>query len=154
VRLTAAAFQWDFSPFRYLTPASHATLAWVLGGALVGLGLLLWLVLRHDGDTLWLGGEHGGVLVPTDDVQRPAAGAAARSHPDVVRVEVEIGQRRGALRARARVYARPLADAAVVSAAVDAGVRAKVAQLTGRAPERLDVRVKVLAVGQLARHLP
>jgi hypothetical protein len=53
-----------------------------------------------------------------------------------------------------QVWARPLADAAVVGAAADAAVRRQVARLTGRDLERLDVRVRVLRVTQLARYLP
>jgi hypothetical protein len=41
-----------------------------------------------------------------------------------------------------------------VGGAVDAAVRRQVARLSGAELERLDVRVKVLKVTQLARHLP
>ena len=155
MRLTAAAFSCDFSPFPYLTfTDDHGLLAWLLAAALVVLGILVWLVLRHGAETLWLAAEDGGVLAPRAGLERPAGVAAAGSHPDVVRAEVELSERGGALRARARVWARPLADAAAVGAAVDEAVRSSVSRLTGREVSRLDVRVRVLTVSQLGRRLP
>jgi hypothetical protein len=71
-----------------------------------------------------------------------------------VRSEVEFVRRGSTLRAKVTVWARPLADASVVSEAVDAGVRRQVMRLTARELERVTVRVKVLKVTQLARHLP
>ena len=151
----------DFSPFPYITPNGHALLAWLLLLAMVVLAGLVWLVLRHDSDSLWLaspagggGGGGGGVLVPNEALERPAAAASGRSHPDVVRAEVEFFKRGADLRGRVTVRARPLADASVVGGAVDAAVRRQVARLTGRELERLDVRVKVLKVTQLVRFLP
>ncbi|MGE5229753.1 MAG: hypothetical protein ACM3MJ_08545 [Deltaproteobacteria bacterium] len=150
------ALDWDFSPFAYITPNGHALLAWLLLLAMVVLAGLVWLVLRQDADSLWLpspAGE-GGVLVPNEALERPAASASGRSHPDVVRAEVVFFKRGAGLRGRVTVWARPLADAGVVGGAVDAAVRRQVARLTGRELERLDVRVKVLKVTQLVRHLP
>ncbi len=156
MRLVAAAFDCDFSPFPYITPNGHTLLAWLLLLAMVGLAGLVWLVLRHDSGALWLASPAGagGILVPNADLERPAASASCRSHPDVVRAEVEFLTRGVSLRGRVTVWARPLADASVVGAAVDAAVRRQVARLTGRELERLDVRVKVLKVAQLARNLP
>ncbi len=157
MRLTAAAFDCDFSPFPYVTPGGdHTVLAWMLLMAMVVLAVLVWLVLRHDADSLWLaaGSGAGGVLVATSEVERPASSSAARSHPDAVRAEVELSQRGADLRGRVQVWARPLADAAVVGAAADAAVRRQVSRLTGRDLARLDVRVRVLKVRQLARYLP
>jgi hypothetical protein len=156
MRLVAAAFNCDFSPFSYITPGGHAFLAWLLLLGMVVLATLIWLVLRHDDDTLWLpsAAGDGGVLVPSADLERPAGSAAGRSHPDVVRAAVELSARGAAVRGRVRVYARPLADAGAVGGAVDAAVRRQVARLSGAELERLDVRVKVLKVTQLARHLP
>ncbi len=157
MRLTAAAFGCGFSPFPYLTPGGgHAVLAWLALAAMVVLALLIWLVLRNDADTLWLaaGAGAGGVLVPSADIQGPAASSASRCHPDTVRAEVELFQRGADLRGRVRVWARPLADAATVGAAADAAVRRQVARLTGRDLVRLDVRVRVLKVTQLVRYLP
>ncbi len=155
IRLAAAALDRDFSPFPYVTPGgSHALLAWLLLLAMAVLAGLVWLVLRHDADALWLPSPAGGgVLVPAGDLERPAVSATGRSHPDVVRAEVELFIRGAELRGRANVWARPLADAGVVRAAADAAVRRQVARLTGRELARLDVRVKVLKVTQLARHL-
>jgi hypothetical protein len=156
MRLVAAAFDCDFSPFAYITPGGHAFLAWLLLSGMIVIAGLIWLVLRHDADALWLPSSSGsgGVLVPTADLERPAGSAAGRSHPDAVRAVVELSARGTALRGRVRVYARPLADAGAVRAAVDAAVRRQVARLSGGELERLDVRVKVLKVTQLARYLP
>jgi hypothetical protein len=152
----AAAFDRDFSPFSYITPNGHALLAWLLVLGMAALAALVWLVLRHDTDSLWLASPSGdgGVLVPNEDLERPAASAAGRSHPDVVRSEIEFVKRGSTLRARITVWARPLANAAAVSEAVDAAVRRQMTRLTGRELERVTVRVKVLKVTQLARHLP
>ncbi|HET6476620.1 MAG TPA: hypothetical protein VFH93_11155 [Thermoleophilia bacterium] len=157
IRLTAAAFDRDFSPFPYLTPGSdHSVQALLLLAAMVVLALLVWLVLRHDADYLWLvsGAGAGGVLVASSEIERPASSSATRCHPDALRAEVELSQRGADLRGRVQVWARPLADAAVVGGAADAAVRRQVARLTGRDLERLDVRVRVLRVTQLARYLP
>lgn len=156
VRLVAAALDHDFSPFTYITPSGHALLAWLLLLGMVVLAGLVWMVLRHDADSLWLPSSSGGggVLVPTADLERPAGSAAGRSHPDVVRAVVELSSRGAALRGRVTVYARPLADAGAVGGAVDAAVRRQVTRLSGRELERLDVRVRVLKVTQLVRHLP
>jgi len=157
MRLTAAAFDCDFSPFPYITPGGgHALLAWVLLLGMAVLAGLVWLVLRHDADALWLASPAGGggVLVPAGDLERPATSGAVRSHPDVVRAEVEFSERGAELRGRVTVWARPLADAGAVRDAADAAARRQVARLTGRELARLDVRVKVLRVTQLARYLP
>ena len=156
MRLVAAAFDCDFSPFPYITPNGHALLAWLLALGMVVLAGLVWLVLRHDTDAIWLASPagDGGVLVPNADLERPASSAAGRAHPDVVRTEVEFSRRRAALRGRVTIWARPLADPAAVRDAVDPAVRRQITRLTGRELERLDVRVKVLKVRQLARYLP
>jgi hypothetical protein len=152
----AAALGSDFSPFSYITPNGHALLAWLLALGMVVLAGLIWLVLRHDTDAVWLASAAGagGVLVPSADLERPASSASVRAHPDVVRAEVEISQRRAALRGRVTVWARPLADPGAVGDAVDDAVRRQVTRLTGRELERLAVRVKVLKVTQLVRYLP
>ncbi len=155
MRLTAASFDCTFSPFSYQTLfGDHAAQAWLLGAALLALAVLVWLVLRHGDDMLWLASGDGGVLVCAADLERPAGVAAAGCHADVVRAEIELFKRGGALRARARVSARPLADVAALKAAVDQAVRTAVVQLAGRDLERLDIRIRVLTVPQLARHLP
>ncbi len=85
MRLTAAAFGCDFSPFWYLgVSADHGTRAWLLAGVVAGLAVLVWLVLRHGEETLWLRGDAGGVLVPAAALARLAEEAASR-HPEVVR---------------------------------------------------------------------
>jgi hypothetical protein len=152
----AAALDSGFSPFAYITPNGHALLAWLLAIGMVVIAGLVWLVLRDDTDAIWLvspAGD-GGVLVPSADLERPASSAAGRSHADVLRTEVELFKRRAALRGRATIWARPLADPGAVRDAVDEAVRRQVTLVTGRELERLDVRVKVLKVTQLARYLP
>lgn len=157
VRLVAVAAGWDFSPFTYLTPsAGHSLLAWLLVIAMAALAGLIWLVLRHDAEAIWLpsGAGEGGVLVPKADLERLVSGAANRAHPDVVRAETELWQRGGELRARVRVWARPLADPGIVGDAVEAAVRRQAARLTRSELGRAGVRVKVLKVAQLVRYLP
>lgn len=156
MRLVAVALERDFSPFPYITPGGHALLAWLLVLAMAGLAGLIWLVLRHDADALWLASPagDGGVLAPNEDLERLAASAAGRSHPDVLRAEVELSTRGPDLRGGVTVWARPLADTGVVGGAVDAAVRRQLSRLTGRQLARLDVRVRALKVTQLARYLP
>jgi hypothetical protein len=157
IRLIAVAAGWDFSPFTYITPSgAHSLLAWLLVIAMAVLAGLIWMVLRHDADALWLAAAagDGGVLVPKADLERLVSSAAGRAHPDVVRAEAELWQRGGELRGRVRVWARPLADAAVVSAAVEERARRQVARLTQSELGRADVRVRVLRVAQLVRYLP
>ena len=88
---------------------------------------LVWLVLRHDADALWLPSPagDGGVLVPSADLERPATSAVGRSHPDVVRAEVEFFKRGAELRGQAIVWARPLANPDAVRDASDAAVGAR-----------------------------
>jgi hypothetical protein len=157
MRLVAAAFDWDFSPFPYITPGGgHALLAWLLLLAMAVLAVLVWLVLRHDADALWLASPagDGGVLVPADDLERLVSSASGRAHADVVRAEAELWQRGGELRGRVRVWARPLADADAVGGAVTAAARRQAGRISGQELARVDVRVKVLRVAQLARYLP
>jgi len=82
-----------------------------------------------------------------------AAAAALTQQPDVLRADVTVRRRRGALAGRVRVAARPLADAASVGAAVDTAIRAEVAGITGCSLAALDVRVRVVGVTQLKRYL-
>ncbi|MFA4966201.1 MAG: hypothetical protein WC709_11295, partial [Thermoleophilia bacterium] len=103
LRLTAVAVGSAFSPFPYLAlPAGHRERALLLLGALVLVGLLLWLVLRHGERTLWLAAEEGGVLVPAGLLEGLAE-QAARRDPDVVRAEARLRLGRGGLRGVLRV---------------------------------------------------
>ena len=157
MRLVAAAFDCDFSPFPYITPGGgHALLAWLLLLGMAVLAVLIWMVLRHDADALWLASPRGdgGVLVPREDLERLVSNSAGRAHADVVRAEVELWQRRGELRGRVQVWARPLADGRAVGAAVDEAARRQAVRLTGLELARIDVRVRVLRVTQLVRYLP
>ncbi len=131
-------------------------LAWLLLLAMAVLAGLVWLVLRHDADALWLASAagDGGVLAPREDLERLVSAAAGRAHPDVVRAEVELTQRGVQLRGRVRIWARPLANAETVRAAADQAARRQVGRLTGVDLARVDARVKVLKVTQLARYLP
>ena len=123
---------------------------------MVVLAALIWMVLRHDSGALWLASEagDGGVLVPKGDLERLVSSAAGRSHADVLRAEAELWRRGGELRGRVQVVARPLADAALVGAAVEERTRRQAARLTGLELSRVDVRVRVLQVRQLLRYLP
>jgi len=154
MRLTAAAFDCDFSPFAYLgVPADHASRAWLLAGVVIVLAVLLWLVLRHGEETLWLPRGGGGVLVPSAALARLAEKAACR-HPDVVRAAAVLRVREGAVGGAVRVYGRPLADPARLAAEVEPAVRERLAGVVGVAPARLVVRPRILTVPQLKRHLP
>jgi hypothetical protein len=157
IRLVAVAAGWAFSPFDYITPSSgHALLAWLLVIAMAVLAGLVWLVLRHDADALWLASPagDGGVLAPKADLERLVSSAAVRAHADVVRAEAELWQRGAELRGRVHVWARPLADAESVRAAVEAAARRQTGRLTQTELGRADVRVRVLKVAQLVRYLP
>ena len=154
VRLTAASLGWAYSPFRHFgVPADHASRAWLLAGVVIVLAVLVWLVLRHGEETLWLSGEAGGVLVPAAALARLAEETACR-HPDVVRAEVVLRVREGAPGGAVRVYGRPLADPALLAAEVEPAVRERLARIVGVAPARLVVRPRILTVPQLKRRLP
>ena len=115
--------------------------------------MLVWLVLRHGEETLWLRGAAGGVLVPAAALARLAEEAACR-HPEVVRAAAELRVRDGAPGGTVRVYGRPLADPARLAAEVEPAVRERLARVVGVAPRRLVVRPRILTVPQLKRHLP
>lgn len=154
MRLTAAAFGCGFSPFGYLgIPAGHATRAWLLSGVVAALGVLVWLVLRHGEEALWLPGSAGGVLVPAAALARLAEQTACE-HPDVVRAAASLRVRGGAPGGTVRVYGRPLADAVRLAAEVEPGVRERLTRVVGVAPSRLTVRPRILTVPQLKRYLP
>jgi hypothetical protein len=154
MRLTAAVFSCDFSPFPYLgVPSDHTSLAWLLAGVVVVLAVLVWLVLRHGEETLWLRGDAGGVLVPAAALARLAEETACR-HPEVVRAEAVLRVRQGAPSGTVRVYGRPLADPGRLAVDVELAVRERLARVIGLAPGRLVVRPRVLTVPQLKRHLP
>jgi hypothetical protein len=154
MRLTAAAFGCDFSPFRHLgITADHGTRAWLLAGVAAALTVLVWLVLRHGEETLWLPGDSGGVLVSAAALQRLAE-VSACTHPEVVRAEARLRMREGVVCGSVRVYGRPLADPARLVTEVEPAVRERLTRTVGAAPARLVVRPRVLTVPQLARYLP
>jgi hypothetical protein len=154
VRLTAAALGWEFSPFASLPLTTdhgwHAV--WLLLAA-VALAFLLWLVARHDEPTLWLSTPEGGVAVRTSALEELAV-REAEADEDVVRAEAELRVSRGALRADVRVYGRPLGDAARLGDEAAARVRAALVAVSGLDDVQVRVRPRILAVRQLARHLP
>lgn len=154
VRLAAAAFELDFSPFVVSLDEAPAAWAWILAAAFVVIAALVGLVLRHGDDMLWLPGEAGGVLLSAVDLQDAVETVARDSHPDALSAAVDLTARRGNLSGRLRMRARPLADVGSVTAAVEAAVRRKVVARTGRDLSRLTVRVRVVTVPQLKRHLP
>ena len=157
MRLTAAAFGCDFSPFPYLgISADHGARAWLLAGVVIVLAVLVWLVLRHGEECLGLpsgGGAGGGVRVPAAALAGLAE-EAARRHPEVVRAEAVLRVRGGAPGGTVRVWGRPLADRARLAAEVEQAVRARLARVVGVAPARLVVRPRILTVPQLKRYLP
>lgn len=154
MRLTAAAFDCDFSPFSYLElPAGHAARAWLLVLALGALATLVWLVLRHGERTLWLSGATGGVLAPSADLEDLLETAACR-HPEVVSAQARLQIRGGAPTGSLRIYCRPLVDPAPVAAEIGREARHELTTMTGRDTAELAVRPSVLAVSQLKRYLP
>lgn len=154
MRLTALAFGCDFSPSAYLSlPDGHEARAWLLAGALAGLVVLVWLVVRHGDDRLWLPGEGGGVSVPAAALGALAERAAA-VHPDVVRAEALLKVRRGELAGHVVLYVRPLADGAAVASAAGGAMQAALESLTGRSAAAVAARPRVLTVRQLTRYLP
>ena len=154
VRLTAASLGWAFSPFSYLgVPTDHASRAWLLAGVVIVLAVLVWVVLRHGEETLWLPAGGGGVLLPAAALARLVEETASR-HPEVVRAEAMLRVREGAPGGTVRVYGRPLADSALLAAEVEAAVRERLARVVGLAPARLVVKTRILAVPQLKRYLP
>lgn len=154
MRLTAAAFDCDFSPLASLPVGrDHAALAWLAAALLAALVVLVWLVLRDAHEELWLVGERGGVLVSADALERLAEEAAARD-PDVVRADADLHVSGGRLRGRVRVYGRPLGDAGRLAGAVDAAVGGALAAAVGTAAVDVRVKPRILSVRQLARYLP
>jgi hypothetical protein len=154
MRLVAAAFDCSFSPFPYLyLPEDQGTVAWLLVAAVVAVGLLVWLVVRHGEPTVWLPHESGGVLVPLAPLQRLVEQAAAR-HPEVVRAEADIKASGGRLGGVVRVYGRPLADPARLAAEVEPLVVRRLFVITGADPAAVAVRPRILTVPQLKKFLP
>jgi hypothetical protein len=146
--LVSAALEWDFSPFSYITPNGHALLAWLLALGMVVLAGLIWLVLRHDTDALWLASPAGD---GTSWYQRGsrAAGFVGRARPSTWCVPRWVLKRSAALRSRVTVWARPLARRAVVKP----WTRPSPGDGSGDGAERLPLRVKVLK-SRSWRYLP
>lgn len=164
VRLGALVCGWDVSPLGYLQEhVGQGARSILLAGAVVALALLIRLVVRRDEEMLWFaalgadgrgGGVAGGVLLPAAVLRRYLETSAAGCHPDVLRVELRVGVRGGRVFARARVFARPLADVDAVARPVDERLRTDVLRLTGREPSSLRTDVRVLTARRLKRHLP
>jgi hypothetical protein len=154
IRLTAVALGWDFSPFRYVLPDDPGLRAWLLAAAIVVVGVLVWLVVRHDEERFWLAaGPTGGVLVPVEPLAQLVERAAAR-HPEVVRAEAGLKVAGASLSGTVRVYGRPLCDPARLAAEVEPLVRRRLVYVTGAEPASVVVKPRVLTVPQLKRYLP
>jgi len=154
VSFAAAVLGWDFTPMDPLMSAGgHVVRAVLLVAALVILAGLVLSIARHGERSLWLRGEHGGVLVSLAALQRIAEATALR-HPEVVRAEARLRERDGAPYGSVRLYARPLVDAARVRGEVEAQVRTAIDRVTGRETTRIAVKPTVLRVRQLKRYLP
>lgn len=154
VSFAAAVLGWDFTAMDpLLSTGGHVVRAVLLVVALVILAGLVLIIARHGERSLWLRGDHGGVLVSLAALQRIAEAAALR-HPEVVRAEARLRERDGAPHGSVRLYARPLVDAARVRGEVEAQVRTAIDKVTGRETTRVAVKPTVLRVGQLKRYLP
>lgn len=154
VSFAAAVFGWDFMPMDSLmSTGGHVVRAVLLCAALVILAGLVLIVSRHGERSLWLRGEHGGVLVSLAALQHIAEATALR-HPEVVRAEARLRERGGAPYGSVRLYARPLVDAARVRGEVETQVRTAIDLVIGRETTRIAVRPTVLRVRQLKRYLP
>lgn len=153
-RLVAAAFDSGFSPFGHLgLPGAYGWqgLLWAtLAGASI---VLLGLVVGPGRDEVWLAGAGGGVLVPAPALEGMLADEA-RTHADVVRVDVDVRVRKGRPSARLAVDLRPLSDGEAVAAELEAQTRASLARVTGVADVAVRVRGRVLTVKQLPGRLP
>lgn len=122
--------------------------------ALVVLVLLalLGVLLHRSPRPLWLAAEAGGVLVAPAVVEDPVQEAVA-AHPDVVRVHASISGRRGRMRATVRVAVRPHAEAATLRDELTSAARAVLERVAGEAVAEVSLKVRVLAVRELARYL-
>jgi hypothetical protein len=154
MRLVAAAFDCDFSPFPYLfLPKDPGVAAWLLVGAIVVIGALVWLVLRFGEATFWLPRPGGGVLVPVAPLQLLVQQAVAR-HPEVVSAEAGLRVSEGGLGGVVRVYGRPLADPVKLAAEVEPLIRNRLYTVTGVASGAVTVKPRILTVPELKKYLP
>lgn len=154
VSFAAAVLGWDFAPMdRLVSTGGHVVRVVLLCAALIILASLVLIIPRHGEHSLWLRGEHGGVLVSLAALQRIAEAVALR-HPEVVRAEARLRERDGAPYGSVRLYARPLVNAARVRGEVEAQVRMAIDLVIGRETTRIAVKPTVLRVRQLKRYLP
>lgn len=154
VRLAAAAFRHDFSPFAYLgLPASYGWQALLFVAFVAACIALLALLVGPGRDEVWLAGAGGGVLVAAPAIEGMLADGA-RTHAEVVRAEADLRVHRGRPSARLAVELRPLSDGATIAAELEAQARASLAGVTGVADVDVRVRRRVLTVKQLPGRLP
>ena len=155
MRLTAAAFGCAFSPFTYLgLPADHGSRAGCWPAPSSRSAVLVWLVLRHGEETLWLRGEAGGVLVPAAALARLAEGGREPAPGGRARRGRSCACATARPAAPCASTAGPLADPARLAAEVEPAVRERLARVIGVAPARVVVRPRILTVPQLKRYLP
>jgi hypothetical protein len=154
MRLVAASFGCDFSPFPYLGLPADPGWRVLLLAVFVALCVCLVALLTGDGgDVLWLAAPDGGVLVPAEAVEQLLHDGALL-HAEVVRAEAEVRVRRGTPVARLDVDLRPMLDRDAVAGQLAAAARDVLARVTGVADAGVDVRARVLSVRQLGRQLP
>ncbi len=115
--------------------------------------VLVWLVAREGEQTLWLAGPDGGVALPTAALERLAE-RRAEADDEVVRAEAQIRVSRAGLVADVRVFGRPFGDATRLGEQAAERVRSGLREVTGLADVRVTTRPRILAVRELARHLP
>jgi hypothetical protein len=135
-----------------LAPGTDGGRLLVLLGVLVVLAALLALLVRRGRRPLRLVGERGHVVVDQATLAEPLR-RALTSHIEVVNTHVRLRSRRGRLRAKVRVSVRPLVDGKRLRVEFTEGERALAGRITGTEPNGVKVRVRVLNVRKLGRHL-
>jgi hypothetical protein len=154
MRFAGAAFDLGFSPFGpFGVSGSYGWQAVLLAGLVSVCVALLILAAGPGRDELWLAGERGGVVIPSDAIEGMLRDEAL-THDDVVRAVVAVRVRRGSPVATLELDLRPLADGDAIAAALGATARASLAGVTGIADPKVRVRTRVLTVRQLPGRLP
>ena len=134
------------------SPESGAARAAILCGLVVLFALAMALAARPRGAGLVLSVEGGTVLLPQRAVVELVEQQFA-AHPDVVRTRAEVRARADGLVVDVRAYLRPGADPARLEPEVREVGAAGVRVALGVAPQVRRLKLQVLQVNELVRHL-